>query len=130
MSQTENQPVYAEQLAALLEKAGRGEWAGLPKLKGWRFDVSEGRSVSLSIVDNKLGSVYGPATARDSMGGSLYLIWEDEKRSNGNVDRLTISEFEERLQEWRASAYSDERAPDIRQPEPAYPEVEMYDPGI
>jgi PmbA protein len=130
MSQPENQPVYAEQLAALLEKAGRGEWAGLPKLKGWRFDVSEGRSVSLSIVDNKLGSVYGPATARDSLGGGLYLIWDDEKRSNGSIDRLTVPEFEMRLREWRESSYSDDRAPDIRQPDASYPEVEMYDPQI
>lgn len=121
---------YTEQLTELLQRAERGEFSGLPKLRGWRFDLSHGRSVSLSIVDNKLGSVYGPATARDSLGGGLYLIWEDEKRSNGNVDRLTVSEFAERLQEWRASAYSDERAPDIRPPDPAYPEVEMYDPEI
>lgn len=130
MSQTQNQPAYADQLAALLEKAARSEYAGLPKLKGWRFDVSEGRSVSLSIVDNKLGSVYGPATARDSLGGGLYLVWEDEKRSNASVDRLTVPEFEMRLREWRESAYTDDRAPDIRQPDAAYPEVEMYDPQI
>jgi PmbA protein len=130
MSQTDKQPVYAEQLAALLERAMRGEWAGLPRLKGWRFDVSEGRSVSLSIVDNKLGSVYGPPTARDSLGGGLYLIWDDEKRSNASVDRLTIPEFEMRLREWRESAYTDDRAPDIRQPDPSYPEVEMYDGQI
>ncbi len=122
---------YADQLTALLRQAERGEIAAdLPKLRGWRFDLSHGRSVSLSIIDNKLGSVYGPATARDSLGGGLYLIWEDEKRSNASVDRLTVSEFEQRLREWQASAYSDERAPDIRQPDPAYPEVEMYDPQI
>jgi PmbA protein len=130
MSQTENQPVYADQLVALLEKAAQGAWADLPKLKGWRFDVAEGRSVSLSIVDNKLGSVYGPATARDSLSGGLYLIWDDEKRSNGSIDRLTVPEFEMRLREWRNSAYTDERAPDIRQPDPSYPVVEMYDPQL
>src|SRR4051812_44451241 len=125
MSQSDQKPVYAEQLAALLERASKGEWAGIPKLKGWRFDISEGRSVSLSIVDNKLGSVYGPPTARDSLGGGVYLIWDDEKRSNASVDRLTIPEFEMRLREWRNSAYSDDRAPDIRQPDPSYPDVAM-----
>ena len=123
--------LYAEQLTDLLKQAERGEIAAdLPKLRGWRFDLSHGRSVSLSIVDNQLGSVYGPATARDSLGGGLYLIWEDEKRSNASVDRLTVPEFEQRLREWYASAYADDRAPDIRPPDPAYPEVEMYDPGI
>src|SRR4051794_10364342 len=97
-----NSGSYADQLADLLGQVERGEWAGLPKLRGWRFDISTGRSVSLSIVDNKLGSVYGPATARDSLGGGLYLIWEDEKRSNASVDRLTVPEFEQRLKEWRA----------------------------
>ncbi len=122
---------YVEALTELLGRAERGEIAAsLPKLRGWRFDVSHGRSVSLSIVDNQLGSVYGPATARDSLGGSLYLIWEDEKRSNASLDRLSVPEFAERLAEWRASAFSDERAPDIRQPDPAYPKVEMYDPQI
>ncbi len=123
-------PTYAEQLTDLLRQAEQGKWANIPKIRGWRFDISLGRSVSLSIVDNQLGSVYGPATARDSLGGSLHLIWEDEKRSNGSVDRLTIAEFEERLQEWRASAYDDDKAPDIRAPDPSYPEVEMYDPQI
>lgn len=121
---------YAAELADLLRKAEQGAWANVPKLKGWRFDLSEGRSVSLSIVDNKLGSVYGPATARDSLGGGLYLIWEDEKRSNGTIDRLTIPEFEQRLKEWYASSYEDERAPDIRQPDAQYPEVEMFDPQV
>ncbi len=121
---------YADQLTALLQKAEQGGWADLPKLRGWRYDLAYRRAVSISIVNNKLGSVYGPATARDSLGGDLYLIWEDEKRSNAWVDRLTIPEFEERLREWRASAYSDDRAPDIRPPDPAYPEVEMYDPQI
>lgn len=121
---------FADQLTELLRKAEQGAWADVPRLRGWRFDISHGRSVSLSIVDNQLGSVYGPATARDSLGGGLYLIWEDEKRSNANVDRLTVPEFEQRLSEWRASAYSDERAADIREPDPTYPEVEMYDPQI
>ncbi|HEX2911766.1 MAG TPA: metallopeptidase TldD-related protein [Chloroflexia bacterium] len=129
-NQKDSNAIYADQLAELLGKAQSGEWAGLPKVRGWRFDVSYGRSVSLSIVDNKLGSVYGPATARDSLGGGLYLIWEDERRSNASVDRLTIPEFEQRLREWYASSYADERAPDIRQPDPSYPEVPMYDPAI
>jgi PmbA protein len=121
---------FTEQLTELLRRAEQGAWADVPKLRGWRFDLAHGRSVSLSIVDNKLGSVYGPATARDSLSGGLYLIWDDEKRSNASIDRLTVPEFEERLAEWRASAYTDERAPDIRQPDPTYPEVEMYDPQI
>ena len=131
MPNTDSNALYAEQLSNLLRQAERGEIAAdLPKLRGWRFDISHGRSVSLSIVDNQLGSVYGPATARDSLGGSLYLVWEDEKRSNGSIDRLTVLEFEQRLREWRDSGYSDERAPDIREPDPFYPETEMYDPQI
>jgi|GEM_PF-287332 len=120
---------FPEELVDLLGKAERGEYAGVPKLRGWRFDASEGRSVTLSIVDNKLGGVYGPATARDSLGGGIYLIWDDEQRTSTSIDRRTIPEFEQRLKEWRASAFSDERAPDILEPKPV-PEVEMFDPAI
>ncbi|MEI7556432.1 metallopeptidase TldD-related protein [Candidatus Chlorohelix sp.] len=131
----ENLPVnipysdYADQLVELLRKAEMGAYANVPKIKGWRFDASEGRSVTLSIVDNKLGGVYGPATARDSLGGGLYLIWEDEMRSLASIDRSAIPEFGERLAEWRASAYSDERAPDILEPQPT-PDIAMFDPAI
>lgn len=120
---------YADELADLMQQAERGAWANVPKIRGWRFDVSEGRSVGLSIVDNKLGSVYGPATARDSLGGGIYIIWEDEKRSLASIDRRTIPEFESRLREWRAAAYEDERAPDILPPQ-TIPTVAMYDPAI
>ena len=120
---------FADQLADLLRRAELGEWPQLPKVRGWRFDISEGRSVSLSIVDNKLGSVYGPATARDSLGGSIYLIWADEKRSLASLERRTIPEFAERLQEWRAASYDDDRAADILPPQ-ILPNVEMYDPTI
>lgn len=121
--------VYADELADLMRRAERGEWADVPQVRGWRFDVSEGRSVGLSIVDNKLGSVYGPATARDSLGGGIYIIWADEKRTLASIDRRTIPEFEMRLREWRAAAYVDERAADILPPQ-VLPTVEMYDPAI
>src|SRR5947209_5951599 len=102
--QQADESLYVNQLLDLLRKAERGEWANLPKIAGWRFTASEGRSVTLSIVDNKLGDVYGPPTARDSLGGGIYIIWEDNKRTSTSIDRRTIPEFEERLQEWRASA--------------------------
>jgi PmbA protein len=120
---------YADQMVELLEKASQGRYTGVPKIRGWRFDVSEGRSTNLKIVDNKLGGVYGPATARDSLGGGVYIIWEDDKRSNASIDRRTIEEFEENLKIWRASAFSDERAPEILEPQPI-PEVHLFSPEI
>jgi predicted Zn-dependent protease len=120
---------YPDELTELLRKAESGAYADVPKIRGWRFDAAEGRSVSLSVVDNKLGGVYGPATARDSLGGGLYLIWEDNQRSSASIDRRTVPEFEERLKEWRASAFVDERAPEILEPRPI-PDVELFDPSI
>jgi PmbA protein len=130
MTTEQGQSNYPDQLIELLRKAEQGAWADLPKITGWRFSVSEGRSVTLSIVDNKLGDVYGPPTARDSLGGGIYIIWEDNKRTSTSIDRRTIPEFEERLQEWRASAFDEEHGPDIREPEPSYPEVAMFDEKI
>jgi PmbA protein len=120
---------YADQMVALLEKASQGAYANVPKIRGWRFDVSEGRSTNLKIVDNKLGGVYGPATARDSLGGGVYLIWEDDKRTSASIDRRTIEEFEDNLKIWRASAFVDERAPEILEPQ-VIPEVQLFTPEI
>ncbi len=129
MSETINENPYVEKLLDLLRKAEQGAWANVPKLAGWRLSVSEGRSVTLSIVDNKLGDVYGPPTARDSLGGGIYLIWEDNKRTSTSLDRRTLDEFEERLVEWRASAFDEEHGPAILEPR-TYPDVPMFDEKI
>lgn len=127
--QQADEGAYVNRLIDLLRKAERGAWANLPKIRGWRFTVSEGRSVTLSIVDNKLGDVYGPPTARDSLGGGIYLIWEDNKRTSTSIDRRTLDEFEERIQEWRASAFEEEHGPEILEPQ-TYPDVPMFDEQI
>ncbi len=117
---------YVEKLLDLLRQAERGGWPGIPRLEAWRFTASEGRSVTLSIVDNKLGDVYGPPTSRDSLGGGLYLIWEDGKRTSTSIDRRTPAEFGERLKEWRASSFIEEHGPPIIEPQ-VYPDVPMFD---
>jgi PmbA protein len=121
---------YADQLSDFLGRAERGAWQAVPKLQGWWFDVNYINSVSLSLEENRLGDVYGPVTARESLGGALYLVWEDGQVSNVSVNRLSLPEFEAQLQKWRASAYEDEQAAPIHEPDPVYPEVEMYDPAI
>jgi PmbA protein len=124
-----DEKIYVERLIELIRKAERGEWSRLPKIIGWRMTVSEGRSVTLSIVDNKLGDVYGPPTARDSLSGGIYLIWEDNKRTSTSIDRRTLDEFEERLLEWRLSAFDEEHGPDILEPQ-TYPDVAMFDEKV
>ncbi|NWJ95691.1 MAG: hypothetical protein HXX20_07910 [Chloroflexi bacterium] len=120
---------YIERLVELIRKAERGEWPQLPKIVGWRMTVYDGESVTLSIVDNKLGDVYGPPTARSSLSGGIYLIWEDNKRTNSSLDRRTLDEFEERLLEWRLSAFDEEYGPAILEPQ-TYPEVPIFDEKI
>ena len=120
---------YTERLTELLRQAERGEFGDIPAIAGWRYDVGDGRSVGLSVVDNKLGSTYGPPSARDGLSGSIYLVWSDGARSNSNLDRRTLDTFAERLQEWRASSYQDAQAAEIQEPKPAN-KVAVYDSKV
>jgi PmbA protein len=120
---------YADALTDLLERADAAPSAGRPALAGWRFAVYEGRQLQIGVVDNELAGVYSPAAVRRQLSGSIYLIWADGKISNSNLQRETLDTFEERLTEWRGSAYEDPQAPRLLPPT-ARPEVQLYDPAV
>lgn len=120
---------FADALSERLDRASIAPTGSLPAVAGWRISVYEGRQLQIGVVDNELAGVYSPAAVRKSLSGSIYLVWADGRISNASLQRETLSEFEERLLEWRDAAYEDANAPPLLAPA-AYPEVQLYDPAI
>ncbi|MBI4493620.1 MAG: hypothetical protein HY690_12590 [Chloroflexi bacterium] len=100
-----------------------------PDVVGWRFDVSEGRSLQAGLKDSRLGGPYEPPSVSAGTGGGLYLRWSDGLVSHGDVDVRAVEQFEQRLAAWRLTAFEDPWAPEILEPRPM-PEVETRDPAV
>lgn len=121
--------LFADQLTDALRQAERGAYPGVPRLHGWRFDVSAGQQINLGITDNDFAGAYSPAANRAGLSGELYVIWEDGKISQTNLERRTLDDFPAQLAVWRATAYEDPQAAPLLGPRPA-PAVEVYDPAV
>lgn len=120
---------FADRLSEALHAAEQGTITGVPRLAGWRFDLSDGRQLNLGINDNSFAGVYAPAASRTGLSGGLYLIWDDGKISLTNLERRTLDDFGSLLGVWRSAAYEDSQAAPLLDPRPA-PEVQAYDERV
>ncbi len=117
---------FAEELARRLDARPSSDGA---EVVGWRFDLSESRSIRAGLKDSRLGGPYDPPSLADGTGGGIYLIWSDAQQTYANVDVLALEEFGERVADWRLNAFADPYAPPILPPA-QFPSVQTYDPNV
>lgn len=103
------------------------------RIRDWRFMVQEAKLISLGIKENSPGSVYTPPSYRQGESGEVYLIWEDGRITQAQVQAPPSQGDKEywqgQLEEWRQASYEDPEGAEIPQPEPL-PIVTVEDRGI
>src|SRR5215218_4366928 len=104
---------FAERLAALL--ACRPS-AGGAEVVSWRFDLSESETIRAGLKDNRFGGPYDPPAVAAGIGGGIALTWSDGVHTYGNVDAQALDSFDERVEDWRQSAFADPFAPPLLPP--------------
>ncbi|AGA70239.1 putative Zn-dependent protease-like protein [Desulfitobacterium dichloroeliminans LMG P-21439] len=91
-------------------------------IRGWRILVHEASVLSIGIKENSPGSVYTPPSYRQGESGDIYIIWEDGRLTQAQVQvphlQSGIAYWQMQLEEWRQASYEDPEGADIPQPEP------------
>jgi len=117
---------FADRLSALLDARPALEGA---EVVGWRFDLSESRSIAAGLKDSRVGGPYDPPSVASGIGGGIVLVWSDGVHTYGNADARAIEEFDQRLRAWRQAAFADRYAPPLHPPAD-YPAVATFDPDV
>lgn len=122
-----------KQLEGFLQRAKKAPLNDELRIRDWRFMVQEARLISLGIKENSPGSVYTPPSSRQGESGEVYIIWEDGRLTQAQVQTPPPHEgnayWQSQLEEWRQAAYEDPGGADIPAPEPL-PLVTVEDRGI
>ncbi|AFM01755.1 putative Zn-dependent protease-like protein [Desulfitobacterium dehalogenans ATCC 51507] len=110
------------QLEGFLQKAKRTPVKDELRIRDWRFMVQEAKLISLGIKENSPGSVYTPPSNRQGESGEVYIIWEDGRLTQAQVQAPPPHEgsayWQNQLEEWRQASYEDPEGADIPTPEP------------
>lgn len=109
------------QLEEFLHQAKSSPETDQLKIKEWRIFVHEAQLISLGIKENSPGSVYTPPSYRQGESGEVYIIWEDGRLSQVQVQAfsqsMTLEFWKEQLAEWRQASYEDPEGAEIPEPE-------------
>ncbi|MEL1134253.1 metallopeptidase TldD-related protein [Desulfitobacterium sp. THU1] len=91
-------------------------------IRDWRILVHEASALSLGIKENSPGSVYTPPSYRQGESGDIYIIWEDGRLTQAQVQvppqHGASAYWQMQLEEWRQASYEDPEGADIPLPEP------------
>ncbi len=102
-------------------------------IRDWRIVIQEAQQISLGIKENSPGTVYTPPSYRQGEKGDLYIIWEDGRLTQAQVQAPSSEKgkeyWQEQLIEWRQGSYEDPQGADIPEPE-ALPLVAVEDREI
>ncbi|NMA69076.1 MAG: peptidase [Desulfitobacterium sp.] len=102
-------------------------------IRDWRIVVQEAQQISLGIKENSPGTVYTPPSYRKGEKAELYIIWEDGRLTQAQVQAPPQGSGKEywfeQLTEWRQGSYEDPYGADIPEPE-ALPVVAVEDREI
>jgi PmbA protein len=90
-------------------------FAGDPRIADYRINLGAGRSASIGIRDNDVGSVYSPMSFSDTIGGSFLVQWQDGK--------LSLEQLDQVLERARAAAYDDPDAAQFLEDQEVHPVV-------
>lgn len=120
------------QLEDLLYKAQTSPVKPELKIHDWRIVIHEAQLISLGIRDNAPGSVYTPPSYRQGESGEVFIIWEDGRLSQAQVQSLPGKNLfygQEQLEDWYQAAYEDPDGREIPEPE-AIPLVAVEDRAV
>ncbi|WP_425807012.1 metallopeptidase TldD-related protein [Desulfitobacterium sp. Sab5] len=120
------------QLEDLLYKAQTSPVNPELKVHDWRIVIHEAQLISLGIRDNAPGSVYTPPSYRQGESGEIFIVWEDGRLSQAQVQSLPGNNSfygQEQLNEWYQAAYEDPDGREIPAPE-AMPLVAVEDRAV
>jgi len=102
------------------------------RLKDWRVSFQQSQMITLGIKNNVGGSVYRPPAYKSTESVSLFLVWDDGKCTKTKMNMPAegkISDWDERIRNWRLAAFEDPYAQTI--PKPAvFPQVQLASEDI
>lgn len=104
------------------------------RAKNFRLTADYVDSLSLGQKENELLGPYNMPVSSKSLGASMYIIWDDGKVSNVNLNYDSMAGFASEIAGWRASAFRDEFAPDVwvedRIAQDDLAKYRMFDPKV
>ncbi|MEI7604134.1 MAG: metallopeptidase TldD-related protein [bacterium] len=77
-------------------------------IKGYILFLSVARDSQAGFLNQELGNIYRPVQTNDSLKGSFYFEYDDNKYSSGNLNISAWNDFELFMKSSQLSAFTDE----------------------
>ncbi|MDP2906651.1 MAG: metallopeptidase TldD-related protein [Nanoarchaeota archaeon] len=100
------------------------------KISQWHFGFAEGQAISLGLENGEIGGTYTPPSTKDVYGGSLYLIWGDDRISEVTINAETLDDLDSAIIEWKKTSYQDHDAPEVTETLPMPKDLKIKDKKI
>lgn len=100
------------------------------KISQWHFSLTEGQAISLGLENCEIGGPYTPPATKDVYGGTLYLIWGDDRVSDVTINAETLENLDSAIGEWKKTSYKDNDASEVTEPLPMPKDLKIKDEKI
>ena len=97
------------------------------ELTAWRFDLYQSNGLEIGIKNNMIGGPYSTPGYKRSVGGEIYLIWENNHYTSAKLDSQVAEHFDEYMNLWKATVYHDPDGVGLYRPG-ELPRVPLADP--
>lgn len=99
-----------------------------PRIREWRLNLADAKSVKLGIDSNRLGGPYSAPRSLEQLVGEVYIVWDDGRRSAARVDPECVNDSG-LVDGWRAVSFNDTDLVPVLDPMPLNM-VEVFSPEV